>query len=301
MLREPIGPGAIVAGTTREGGDVSTITTTKLSETIGVEVQGLDTERLLADLELPHVLLDVLDEYGVLVFHDLFLDPETQVAFCGRLGEVDMSPGHHRVPGIYWLTMEESKNPHGGYLRATFDWHIDGCTPMADEYPQKATVLTAVALGDQGAVTEFASSYAAYDDLTDDAKERFASLRVLHTFEASQRRCYPDPTPEQVAQWRIRPPREHPLVWHHHNGRRSLVLTPTTDYIIGMGYDEGRELLDDLVCRATGPDRVYRHEWRAGDTVIWDNRGVFHRAVPYEAASQREMLRTTLLGEEPIR
>jgi alpha-ketoglutarate-dependent taurine dioxygenase len=279
---------------------VSTITTVKLTETIGVEVQGLDPERLVEDLELPEVLLDLLDRHGVLVFHDLFVDPETQVTFCQRLGQVDMSPGHHRVPGIYWLTMDESKNPHGDYLRATFDWHIDGCTPMDDEYPQKATILTAVALGDDGAVTEFASSYAAFDDLTEEEKERFDSLRVLHTFEASQRRCYPDPTPEQVDRWRIRPPRQHPLVWHHHNGRRSLVLTPTTDYIVGVGYHEGRELLDDLVHRATRPDRVYRHEWRVGDTVIWDNRGVFHRAVPYSALSRREMLRTTLLGEEPI-
>ncbi len=276
------------------------MTVAKLSETIGVEVQGIDAERLVEDGELPHLLLDLLDRHGVLVFHDLFLDPETQVAFCRRLGEVDMSAGHHRVPGIFWLTMDQSKNPNGDYLRATFSWHIDGCTPLGDEYPLKASVLTAVALGEEGARTDFASSYAAYDDLADDEKERFASLRVLHTFEASQWTAYPDPTREQIARWRTRPPREHPLVWCHRNGRRSLVLTPTTDYIVGMGYHEGRELLDDLVRRATTPDRVYRHDWRVGDTVIWDNRGVFHRALPYDAGSGREMHRTTLLGEEPI-
>jgi alpha-ketoglutarate-dependent taurine dioxygenase len=109
-----------------------------------------------------------------------------------------------------------------------------------------------------------------------------------------------DPTPEQVARWQSREPHEHPLVWNHRTGRRSLVLGASTSHVVGMDHDEGRSLLDDLLDRATVPDRVYRHEWAVGDTVIWDNRGVLHRAVPYEPTSPREMLRTTLLGDEPI-
>jgi alpha-ketoglutarate-dependent taurine dioxygenase len=126
-------------------------------------------------------------------------------------------------------------------------------------------------------------------------------MRVVHTLEASQRLVWTDPTPEQVARWSSREPHEHPLVWNHRTGRRSLVLGASTSHVVGMDRDEGRALLDDLLGRATGPDRVYRHEWAVGDTVIWDNRGVLHRAVPYEPASPREMLRTTLLGDEPIR
>jgi alpha-ketoglutarate-dependent taurine dioxygenase len=67
-----------------------------------------------------------------------------------------------------------------------------------------------------------------------------------------------------------------------------------------MQLDEGRALLDELLERATVPERVYRHEWTVGDTVIWDNRGVLHRAEPYDPTSGREMLRTTILGVEPI-
>ena len=52
--------------------------------------------------------------------------------------------------------------------------------------------------------------------------------------------------------------------------------------------------------RATRPEAVYRHTWSVGDTVIWDNRGVLHRVEPYDETSEREMLRTTLLGDEPI-
>jgi len=68
-----------------------------------------------------------------------------------------------------------------------------------------------------------------------------------------------------------------------------------------MDVADGRRLLADLLARATRPERVYRHEWSVGDTVIWDNRGVLHRAAPYPQDSPREMLRTTVLGDEHIR
>src|SRR5262249_7561903 len=146
-----------------------------------------------------------------------------------------------------------------------------------------------------------ASSYAAYDDLSADEKARFASLRVVHSLEASQRRVTPDPSPKQLAAWRSRHTHEHPLVWTHRSGRRSLLLGASADHVVDMDLDEGRALLDELLARSTTPDRVYRHVWSAGDTVIWDNRGVLHRAAPYAADSGREMLRTTILGDEPIR
>jgi len=89
-------------------------------------------------------------------------------------------------------------------------------------------------------------------------------------------------------------------VWTHRSGRKSLVLGASADYVVGMDLDEGRGLLDELLERATVPDRVYSHVWSVGDTVIWDNRGVLHRATPYDPSSRREMLRTTALGDEPI-
>ncbi len=166
--------------------------------------------------------------------------------------------------------------------------------------PLKASLLSAHAVAEKGGETEFASTYAAYDDLDDDEKERLESLRVVHALEASQRLVTPDPTPEELAAWRRQPTKEHPLVWKHNSGRRSLVIGATTSHVVGMSREDGRKLLDDLLERATAPGRVYRHEWEVGDTVIWDNRGVLHRAEPYDRTSPREMLRTTLLGDEPI-
>ncbi|ATO63872.2 TauD/TfdA dioxygenase family protein [Mycobacterium avium] len=280
---------------------MSLLTITKLTDSVGAEVTGLDPAALAHDDSVGEAVLDALEDNGVLVFRGLYLDPAAQVAFCGHLGEVDhSSDGHHPVPGIYPITLDKSKNASAAYLKATFDWHIDGCTPLGDECPQKATVLSAVRVAERGGETEFANSYAAYDALTDDEKRRFGALRVVHSLEASQRRVYPDPSPELVARWRSRRTHEHPLVWTHRSGRKSLVLGASADYVVGMDVDEGRALLEELLQRATVPERVYSHGWSIGDTVIWDNRGVLHRAAPYDPDSSREMLRTTVLGDEPI-
>jgi alpha-ketoglutarate-dependent sulfate ester dioxygenase len=280
---------------------MSLLTITKLTDSVGAEVIGLEAATLAHDDSVGQSVLDALEDNGVLVFRGLQLDPAAQVAFCRHLGEIDhSSDGHHPVAGIYPITLDKSKNASAAYLKATFDWHIDGCTPLHDECPQKATVLSAVQVAEWGGETEFANSYAAYDALTAEEKTRFASVRVVHSLEASQSRVYPDPTPEQVARWRARPTHEHPLVWTHRSGRKSLVLGASADYIVGMNPDKGRALLDELLARATVPDMVYSHSWSIGDTVIWDNRGVLHRAAPYDPESQREMLRTTVLGDEPI-
>jgi alpha-ketoglutarate-dependent sulfate ester dioxygenase len=281
---------------------MSLLTINKLTASVGAEVAGLDLAGIAANDAVGEAILDALEDNGVLVFRGLQLDPDAQVAFCGRLGEIDhSSDGHHPVAGIYPISLDPSKNSSAEYLKATFDWHIDGCTPMYDECPQKATVLSAVHVAERGGETEFANTYAAYDALTADEKDRFGALRVVHSLEASQRRVNPDPSPEHLARWRARPTHEHPLVWTHRTGRKSLVLGASADHVVGMDLDEGRALLQELLDRATVSDKVYSHTWSVGDTVIWDNRGVLHRATPYDASSRREMLRTTVLGDEPIR
>jgi alpha-ketoglutarate-dependent taurine dioxygenase len=280
---------------------MNVLTIDKLTDSVGAEVLGVDSDRLASDDAVGAAILQALEDNGVLVFPGLGLNPEAQVAFCRRLGEIDHSAdGHHPVAGIYPVTLDKSKNSSADYLRATFDWHIDGCTPIEDTFPQMATVLSAKQVAESGGETEFANTYAAYDALSDAEKKRFGSLRVVHSLEASQRRVTPDPSPELLAKWRSRRTHEHPLVWTHRSGRRSLVLGASADYVVGMDRDEGMALLAELLDRATVPAVVYTHTWSVGDTVIWDNRGVLHRAAPYDPDSPREMLRTTVLGDEPI-
>lgn len=273
------------------------MTVEKLSDTVGAEVKGVDRERLVHDDELPGAILDALEAHGALVFRGLHVDDAAQAAFSKKLGRVEVFDNEAEHPEIFRVTLDPTKNRAAAYLRGTFDWHIDG---MTDDIPIMATVLSAHAVAESGGETEFASAYAAYEDLSDDDKRRFESVRVVHTFEAAQRLVNNDPSPEKLARWRQRPAKEHPLVWKHLSGRRSLVLSATASHVVGMEPEEGKAFLADLLAKVTVPHRVYRHEWTVGDLVIWDNRGVLHRACPYDPTSPRDMHRTTLHGDEPI-
>lgn len=275
---------------------MAVLTINKLSTHVGAEILGLDATRLLSDETLPGAVLDALEENGVLVFRNLHLDDATQVAFCRKLGAVQ-SWASHAIPEITVISLDPAKTAIAEYLKGTFDWHIDG---TVDEIPNKATVLTAHTLAEEGGQTEFASTYVAYQNLTAEEKEQYARLRVLHSFEALQLRRNPNPTPEVAADMKSRPQREHPLIWRHGSGRNSLVLGATASHVVGWDDAASQQLLDGLLARSTAPQLVYRHEWSLGDTVIWDNRGVLHRVSPYDPTSPREMHRSTLLGDEPI-
>lgn len=257
-------------------------------------------------------IMDGLEHFGVLLFPGVHLSDEEQVAFSENLGKI-IPMGALRADGthdpIYKITLDPKENPTGAeYLKNTIGWHIDGL--FDDGPPAKATMLSARRLSDAGGQTEFCSTYAAYDDLPDAEKDYCEGLRILHRLEASHRTTHPDEGPEAKAAWRAAEARrertgrigakEHPLVWHHASGRKSLVLGIAMDHVVGMPAAESRRLLDRLTAHATRREIVYRHEWTIGDLLMWDNCGVMHRVIPYPADSGRLMHRTTLYGNEKI-
>ncbi|ONH62026.1 taurine catabolism dioxygenase TauD [Frankia sp. CcI49] len=278
---------------------MAALVTEKLGEYVGAEVLDADADRLLHDEDLPQACLEALEEHGVLLFRELNLDYATQVAFCRRLGELLSFPKTPPLdfPEIMEINWDPA-NPRSDYFRGNTAWHIDGALDPGN--PPKASVMSGGVVTDSGGETEFASTYAAYDSLSAQEKEEFGRLRVIHTLEAILRPAYPNPTPEQRADWAKRPAKEHPLVWRHESGRRSLVFGSTTSHIAGMDEAQGRALLDELERRATTPDRVLQHTWKQGDMVIWDNRGLVHRVRPFDPDVPRRMYRTTLAGDEPI-
>jgi len=273
----------------------SVITAEKMTDTVGAAVVGVDVDRLVNDDSLPEWTLHALEEHGALVFPQLGLDDATQVAFSKKLGRVETFNPNAEFPEIFRVTLDPTKNRSAKYLKGTFDWHIDG---MTEDIPIMATLLSAHVVADSGGETEFASAYQAYDDLTDEEKQRFEQLRVVHSIEAAQRSL--NPSEAEREHLRQRPTKTHPLVWTHASGRKSLVLGITADHVVGMEPAESAEFLDGLLARVTAPERVYRHTWSVGDLVIWDNRGVLHRACPYDDSSPRDMHRTTLHGDEAV-
>jgi len=229
----------------------------------------------------------------VLLFRGINLTDAQQLDFARTLGEV-INQGEK---GIFKVTLDSKENVMAEYLRGTVLWHIDG---FMDDVPTLASMLSARKLSSVGGQTEFANTYAAFDDRPEKRRQELQKLRVVHTMIATQRDVFPNPTPEQRAAWARFPDKVHPLVWTHRSGRKSLVLGSSASHIDGMGMDEGRALLDELMAWATQPKFVYRHEWSFGDLVIWDNTGCMHRVEAYPADSGRMMHRTTLVGEEAL-
>jgi alpha-ketoglutarate-dependent taurine dioxygenase len=251
-----------------------------------------DKETLISGAKAAEIR-ELLELRGALVFPQIGLTDEEQLAFSRTLG--DIVPQGEK--GIYKVTLDPKVTATAEYLRGTVLWHFDG---FSDDVPARGSILSARKLSDVGGQTEFANTYAAYDDLPDERKQALGRLRVVHTMAASQRDVFINAPAEMRERWASYPPKVHPLVWTHRSGRKSLLLGSSADWVEGIDKAEGQALLAELTKWATQPKFVYRHEWRIGDMVIWDNCGVMHRVEAYPADSGRMMHRTTLVGEEPI-
>lgn len=266
------------------------LTTIDFTPRIGTEIR-IDVDSLVSG-KFAVEIRRLLEERGVLVFRDLYLDKAQQEAFSGTIGNLQVREGS----GIHDITFNPGAAA-AAYLKGSFFWHIDGAS---EDVPNLAAVLNAKKLSESGGDTLFANTYAAFDDLSDADKAFYETLRVVHSIECSQRYVTPQPSSAELAMWQARPPKIHPLVWTHLSGRKSLVLGCTADYVENMDIPDGRALLCKLREWATQPQYVYRHLWKPGDLLVWDNTGTMHMAEPYPLESGRLMHRCTINGEEAI-
>jgi alpha-ketoglutarate-dependent taurine dioxygenase len=274
------------------------ITAKPAAPEVGVEITGL-TGHEFVDPQVAADCQAALDTYGVVVYREAHIEDDDLVTFSGLLGEIIVAPrgGLPSHPAISPISLDPGRSELAAYRKSTFFWHIDG---VNDDIPQKASFLAARRVSDEGGDTEFANTYAAYAALPDDEQQYLATLRVVHSFTATQLLSQPNPTDRERATWARVPSREHPLIWTRRNGRKSLLIGATTDHILGLPPDESRALLDRLLVWSTQPRFTLRHRWRPGDLVVWDNTGMLHRALPYEPSSPRLLYRTTLAGVENI-
>lgn len=259
----------------------------ELSPRIGSAVT-LAKDTLLSG-EYGEDLRAILEERGVLLFPQLNLTDEEQVAFTRTLGRM--------AQDIFKISMDPQENPLYAYTKGAFYWHIDGT--MSD-VPILASIMSCRRKSPVGGQTQFANTYAAYEDLPPSEQKALEGLQVVHMFEVSQRYVNPEPTYAELQDWQRFPTATLPLVWTHRSGRKSLVLGSTASHIEGMDLREGWNLLTRLRDHATQPRFVYSHEWTVGDLLIWDNTGTMHRVLAYPHDSGRLMHRTTLQGDEPF-
>jgi alpha-ketoglutarate-dependent taurine dioxygenase len=254
----------------------------------------------ITDREVIADCLELLEQRQVLVFPKLNLNDQEQLAFTDQLGvrvnfTDKIAGGDSSSQDVYTVTLDPKLNNEPEYVLGTYFWHMDGvCSPIP---PPKASVLSARRTAAKGGQTEFASTLAAYEALPEDEKKDLEGLRVMHTVAAAVREVA---TPEVLAPSRRHMKHEHPLVWSHKSGRKSLLIGYTADQVTNLPKADGRALLARLLEWTAQPDFTYRHYWQEGDLVVWDNTCALHRVIPYAMDSGRTMHRTSVAGYEAV-
>jgi taurine dioxygenase len=273
-----------------------------LSPNLGAELIGVELARGVDDA-LFRDIYDAFLRYQVLLFGAQDLPPGRQVEFARRFGEVQihvMNQYHaDGFPELYRLSnVDEQGNPTGRHPdKGTLAWHTDGSWRKVTG---QATILYAEVVPAEGGETHYCDMYGAYERLSPEWKSRIADLRAVHNLDFSRNRRHGE-DPMTEAQRREVPPVDHPVVrTHPETGRKCLFLGDHAEYIVGMDYDEGRELIEELNALAVHPDRTYAHRWRPGQLILWDNRCLLHRATEYDVDREpRVIRRCTVLGEVP--
>jgi taurine dioxygenase len=250
----------------------------RLGPQIGAEIQGVDV-KTLDDAGFAVIYQAWLDS-NVLVVRDQDLQIEDFLRYSRRFGVVLPHPSkmtrHPDYPEITLLGVNKF-GPDGAldmaiYRRGAEGWHTDGAY---DQEPFKATQLYALAVPSRGGDTHFASMYAAYDALPEALKRRLDGRRGAFTYGG--RRKATALLNEEDRDWT---PVLHPIIrTHPETGRTGLYCDRGKILRIeGLDEPESDALIEELTARMIQPDGQYRHAWRKGDIVIWDNRCSFHKA-----------------------
>jgi len=276
---------------------------------LGARVDGVDLAAPLDETTF-RAIFDAFQEYSVLVFHDQRVTDEQQMAFSRRFGPLETTINatgrEARLhPNLVDLSnvdpdhddrLMDWSNRRMMYQSGNQLWHTDSSFKPV---PAHSSALSGREVPPVGGETEFVSMRHAYATLPDETRRLLHGRVVVHSILYSRSTIAKglfDPDQEKglppVRQALIRP---NPV-----NGRPSIYVGSHAWYVEGMGYDESRRLLDDLLAHTTQPDHVYQHRWRQWDLVMWDNRCVLHRGRPWDAANYRRVMRrTTVAGDGP--
>lgn len=274
---------------------------------LGHEIRGVDLANLddatFAEIEATY------DKYGVVVIRGQKLDPEHQVAYSRRFGPLDRFVldrfNHKQFPEVFILSNIIEDGVPVGMNEAGRYWHSD---MWVTERPPRGSVLHSIEVPHRGdeplGDTCFASTAHAYDTLDEAMKKRIENLSCV--FSSAKYADYVGHTKlEGVHGKEIAEARKdikdrlmtHRMVrTHPRTGRKCLyVVEGAISEVIGMPAGEAGNLLKELLAHIVRPEAVYRHRWKVGDVVMWDNYSALHCAIgDFELPQRRRMHRTTL-------
>jgi len=274
------------------------LTVTPLNDVVGAEISGIDLRQPVAP-EQRERLRQLFSEHAVLVFRDQPMTPGQFMQAAEIFGDLmDQQLKKFVLPGFPMVGVNSTRDlpRKNGRLQVRGEnYHTDHSN---SRQPPKATSLLAVEIPSYGGDTQFVDVRRAWADLPDEMKDRIATLRSKHVHESSRSpRAFAKLSPEEMA---LIPNVVQPLVIRHPvSGLPALYLnTGRMEGIEGMEPDAGFALIEQLYQHAIQPKYEYRHQWKVGDFVIWDNRSVMHQAnADYDPEEFRYLYRVMLQGD----
>lgn len=284
-------------------------TVNPLSPVLGAEITGLDIAQPMGENLAKDIRQSWLDAGGLLVIRDQTLTTEQHIQFSRHFGPLFGAPGetplqetvsrylHPDHPEIYRVSNQvENGKPKGRAGAGTY-WHSD---VSFKQRPASASIMHAIEIPDIGGDTLFCNMTAAYEALSGAMKEMLAPLHAHHDFAQTAATQFAKPV---VIEEDLKGDNRaiHPVVrTHGDTGRKSLYVNPgMTTGLDNFDDEESAVLLGFLFDHATQPEFTFRHHYRQGDVVMWDNRSLMHYAINDYGDQPRYMERTTSIGEKP--
>ena len=259
-----------------------------LSPALGVRIDGLDLARPI-DATTAEALRAAFARHHLLLLRGPSLDQAAQVRFANLFGPVS-----HR--GAFMKEVDASHvsnaRPDGILGSGVLHFHSDH---TFFRHPLKAICLHALVVPNSGGDTLFANAALAHDNLPAGLKRRIAGLSSLQLFD--YRGDYNRRTLERDA------PADAPRCWHplvlEHGGRKVLFLhMHTTARISELSDAEADALMEELLPYIADPAIGYRHAWRPGDVLLWDNLALQHARTDFDPAEPRTLRRVPIAVSE---
>ena len=264
---------------------------------IGAEIHGVDLSRDTDSATLSSIK-NAFDEYIILLFREQCLTPTQQVIFTSFFGRVEAHPLNSRLGTSSQPEVLVLENRADSPAARNDFWHSD---ISFAECPPLSSVLHALEIPGEGmGDTLFCNMYHAFEELSPGLQNTLKGLRALHSAEALINRNNADDnnakTIKHVPKLVI-----HPVVrTHPQTGRKALFINPYyTKRFEGWTLEESRLWINWLTKRATRIENTYRHRWRKGDLLMWDNSCAMHYAIYDYGSNPRLMHRTTAAGDRP--
>ena len=284
----------------------------KLTKNFGVKITNFDCSQTINNNDL-EILKKTIQESHFICFKNQDLNGNTLAKFTKNFGDLEAYPEKDKTKGKIEIFNVSNVSEDGKHLspddqrvilqKNNSRWHTDSSYRY---HPASFSILFGLETLPQeatGGQTEFSNMLIAYDNLTEEKKTLLQPLHQVHSYNDIRRLepGLPELTHEEKSNF---PPVTHPIIRVHpdRSFKKSLYFTSNTSLEIGgMSLEKGKELHAWLVDYISQSQFCYKHSWEKNDLIMWDNRVLLHRVIPYDYAKyRRAMIRGTVEGKVPV-